>query len=340
MLPQSKTILRGANGTMPSDSLAGELAELGFQVLTARENSGEAWDAAGLVLTDYSDGELLTGNLSGEAGGEPRLLLVYGNRIPNGTADALAATYPEWEVVRLFCFADKERALLGGEEGGIWLRRLSRQLARHGFVSFVTRRCEVDEAVRQLPLYLAWKERFFLRMSEQCDKSGSRSQVVARALGMDKRIGQSWLYTDRKRHGPVYRWITRQLRHIREKAEIQRITLWGRASFWEGFPRGELQGMETRLFSPGEAVTDDFSSRRAWAVYDNWRTALAHSDLLVIGTADPVIQEIRLPELIQGMNQPLILDACSCFPVTEAESCQILYRTIGENTNVWEWNRL
>lgn len=77
-----------------------------------------------------------------------------------------------------------------------------------------------------------------------------------------------------------------------------------------------------------------------WSVYEDWRSALSQSDLLMIGTADPVISEMPLPVLAREMAKPIVIDACSCFPIEEAESCRIIYRAIGENTNVWEWSRL
>jgi hypothetical protein len=45
-----------------------------------------------------------------------------------------------------------------------------------------------------------------------------------------------------------------------------------------------------------------------------------------------------LMELAKRMRQPVVIDACSCYPLQEAEGYWIMYRTYGQKTNVWEWN--
>lgn len=345
MSSESILTLLTVPGAKHFETLLDEWAELGIRVLPAddarEEAASEIGTAKGVVLTERPREPLPLFKATGEAGDEPRLLLVYGECIPYGAADELTAAYPHpmWEVVRLYRFADKRKVLIGGDPGGFWLRALCRHAARRGIISLACRRREVDEAVRQLSLYLSWKERFYMRMSDRCDRMGVRGRVVAQAIGMDKRIGQGWLHPMRKQHGPFYRWIRRQLQQLAENVDVHRITLWGRPDFWSGLPAAGLWDKDTeiRLFSP-DPMAGTEQLPRTWRVHTHWLPALDQSDLLIIGTPDPLIQEIRLPELVKGMAKPIILDACSCFPLEETACCQIIYRTIGENTNVWEWN--
>ncbi|MEJ8546129.1 hypothetical protein [Brevibacillus borstelensis] len=340
-MPEGTIILSEISGATLSESLKAELYKQGLEICSDSEMDA-AVQVEGLLVAGPTNDQVEAAIRQSEAGDVPRLLLVYGDKIRAGLADALSDAHPGWEVIRMFSFANEDKVLLGGEPNGKWLRKLSVQLARRNFTSLVCRRCEVDEAVRQLGLYLTWKERFFMRMGEECDKGGSRMrlQVIARALGMDKRIGQGWLYPERKSHTPLYRWLDREFRHVLNKTNVHRITLWGSISFWRQMPAAGMFGKEVRLVSPEADHTMVESLPASWSVHEDWRSALAKSDLLMIGTADPVIREMPLPELVGRMAQPIVIDACSCFPIEEAESCQIIYRAIGENTNVWEWSRL
>lgn len=213
MSSESILTLLTVPGAKHSKTLLDEWAELGIRVLPAddarEETASEISTAKGVVLTERPREPLPLFKATGEAGDEPRLLLVYGECIPCGAADELTAAYPQW----------------------------------------------------------------------------------------------------------------------------------GRPDFWSGLPAAGLWDKDTeiRLFSP-DPMAGTEQLPRTWRVHTHWLSALDQSDLLIIGTPDPLIREIRLHELVKGMAKPIILDACSCFPLEETACCQIIYRTIGENTNVWEWN--
>lgn len=340
-MPEDMITLREISGVTLSESRKAELRKLGLEICSGEE-SGASIQADGILVGGQPDNYVEDRIQIVEAGDGPRLLLVYGDKIRAGLADEWSAAHPGWEVIRMFRFSDGDKVLLGGEPSGKWMRKLSRQLARRNIISLLCRRGEVDEAVRQLGLYLTWKERFFMRLGEVCDEEGSqlRIQVLARALGMDKRIGQGWLYPERKHQTRLCRWLDQQLQYVLKRTNVHRITLWGSISFWLQFPASGLLGKEVRLFSPSADHAKAENVPAEWSVYEDWRSALSQSDLLMIGTADPVISEMPLPVLAREMAKPIVIDACSCFPIEEAESCRIIYRAIGENTNVWEWSRL
>jgi len=173
-----------------------ELEACGIHLIPFGEQQGLAVSHAdGLLLTSRTDPgewERAVPFLSAT----PGVLLVHGADIPYSWTETVMVqdVRPgQWEVVRMALFSAGAKALIGGEPNGRWVRTLRRLLADNGRVSLVCRMREVDEAVRQLPRYLTWKERFYLELGEVCDREGVSLQTVARALGMDRRVGQACL---------------------------------------------------------------------------------------------------------------------------------------------------
>lgn len=268
----------------------------------------------------------------------PGLLLLYGPSIPYGWAQRLVDNNhgdEAWEVVRMVLVGDGERALVGGRAEGPCVRTLCRLLAKSQRVSLVCKMKEVDEAVRQLPFYLAWKERFFVELGEVCDQEEISLQTVARAMGMDRRVGQDWLYPERLDQRRVMQWIEREGILVAEKVNVHRIALWGPAALWKEMDKSWLQGKEVCLVAQGdEPIPNDIYPE--WTTSRTWEKALKDADLLVIGKADGIIRGLPLHELVLCMKQANVLDACACFPLQEARSLLHSYRAIGEKTNVWE----
>ncbi|MFJ9500914.1 hypothetical protein [Brevibacillus centrosporus] len=290
-------------------------------VLLTKEASQGAWEEALPVLS-----------------ATPGLLLLYGPSIPYGWAQRLVDNSDgdeAWEVVRMALVADGEKALIGGTADGFWVRTLCRSLAKSQRVSLVCKAKEVDEAVRQLPLYFVWKERFFVELGEVCDQEGISLQTVARAMGMDRRVGQDWLYPERLDHRRVMQWIEREGRLVAEKSNVHRVALWGPAVLWREMDKSWLQGKEVCLVTQeDESIPNDIFPE--WTTNRTWEKALKDADLLVIGKPDGIIRGLPLHELVLCMKQAIVLDACACFPLQEARSLLHSYRAIGEKTNVWE----
>lgn len=313
-----------------------ELGVCNIHVSTAEKGMALP-EVAGILVTRRSDMEELNrANLARIR--SPRLLLVYGAQIPYGWAETLVDTYAsngEWDVVRLTLFSDGERALIGGDPNSLWTRALCRRLADHQILSMVFGMREVDEAIRQLPRYLAWKERFFFELGGMCDSQGVSLQRVARALGMDKRVGQGWLYPERKDHTQVCQWIERECRHVLEKANVHRVVLWGQLSIWRQMDTGWLAEKEVCLYTGTDEPFPN-ESLSGWSMCSTWQKALENADLLVIAQAGGVIKELSLTELVRCMKQAIVVDAAACFPLSEAQANLICYRAIGEKTNVWE----
>ncbi|NGQ96508.1 hypothetical protein G3578_15190 [Brevibacillus sp. SYP-B805] len=314
-------------------------ARLGLTLLPPAENEGATGSAAAGVFVDRPiDAPLLQKRLAAlvRSGGEPAVLLLVGHKIPYGFADRMAEGLDvPVEVVRLCLWEGENRALIGGDHRGRWVHRLRRHLAERGLISLLCRCIEVDEAVRHLPLYLAWKQRFYLQLGERCDASGARLEVVAQALGMDARIGQGWLCREAATpewEREIVAWLARQCGKVREKTKVDRLAFWGPKRLWNAIAMHVPGVREVRLYDPAEAEKTNEPSLL--------EDTLAQADLLVIADADQRIRELGLHVIVSLMRQPFVIDACSCYPLSEAEGFAIPYRTLGQNTNVWEWNGL
>lgn len=314
-----------------------ELETCGIRLLSPVEVAAAVTRVDGLLLTGQTDPgewEQVVPLLAAS----PGVLLVYGATVPYGWSELVAGQrfrQGRWEVVRMALFSDGEQALIGGEPDGRWVRTLCRLLADRGRVSLVCRRREVDEAIRQLPRYLAWKERFYLELGEVCDRERISLQTVARALGMDRRIGQAWLFPDRTDHQPLCAWIEREAVRVLEETNGQRVVLWGPSSLWRQMGTNWLQGKEVWLVTgEDEPIPNEVVS--AWTTCSSWQKALQGADLLIVGKAEGGIGELPLHELVRCMRQAVVVDACACFPMQEARSLLRGYRAIGEKTNVCE----
>ncbi|TKI58046.1 hypothetical protein E8L90_22960 [Brevibacillus antibioticus] len=313
-----------------------ELGACGIELVVCSADAIQE-GANGFLLTKESDGKLLQQRMQ-QPGTGPWLALVYGSDVPYDWANTLHAQCEhtgEHEVIRMALFT-RERALLGGEPNGRWMRFLCKQLARCSLVTMVCGMREVDEAVRQFPRYLAWKEQFYIELGASCDEKGISLLQVSRALGMDKRIGQGWLYPSRQDSSLIIRWLEKECRLVLQKANIQRIVLWGDDSLWGHMPSDWLAEKDVAVYM-GEDKPIPNKRMTGWTRYDSWQDAVKDADLLVIGNAaGTTIAELPLSELVNGMRQSYVIDAAACFPLQEAQSYFQAYRAIGENTNVWE----
>ncbi|WP_064202245.1 hypothetical protein [Brevibacillus brevis] len=313
-----------------------ELGACGIELVVCSTDANQE-GANGFLLTKESDGKLLQERMQ-KLGTEPWLALVYGSDVPYDWADTLHTQYEhtgEYAVIRM-ALLTRERALLGGEPDGRWMRFLCRQLARYSLVTMVCGMREVDEALRQLPRYLTWKEQFYIELGASCDEKGISLLQVSRALGMDKRIGHGWLYPSRQDSSLIVRWLEKECRLVLQKANIQRIVLWGEDSLWEQMSSDWLAEKDVAMYT-GEDKPIPNKRMTRWTLYDSWQDAIKDADLLVIGNAaGTTIAELPLPELVSRMKHSYVIDAAACFPVQEAQSYFQAYRAIGENTNVWE----
>ncbi|MFD2370129.1 hypothetical protein ACFSO0_09220 [Brevibacillus sp. GCM10020057] len=322
----------------PACAVRTELAACGIRLLSAGERAGAGIARVdGLLLTEQTDPHEWERAVPMLAA-SPGVLLLYGAGVPYGWSATVASQsvgQAQWEVVRLALLSAGEKALIGGEPNGRWVRTLCRLLADRGRVSLVCRMREVDEAVRQLPRFLAWKERFYLELGEVCDREGVSLQTVARAMGMDVRVGQAWLFPERTDHKPLCDWIEREAGLALEKTNGHRVALWGPPSLWQEMGTSWLQGKEVWLVT-GEEEPVPNAIFSGWTTCSSWQKALQGADLLVIGKAEGGICELPLQELVRCMRQTVVVDACACFPVQEARSLLQGYRAVGEKTNVWE----
>lgn len=322
------------------EQLGAELAACGI-VASAWETAEDRELFQGVVLTRPTDLPDWV-EIAALKADRPRLLLAYGADLPHGWADRLAAVWEgkgNWEVLRMMLIAGNERALIGGSPGSFYVELLRRQLAEQGVQSLVCARREVDEVCRQLPRYLTLKEKFFVELGDVCDEQGISLQVVSRAMGLDKRVGQMWLYPARAEQAHISRWMDRETRPFLEKPNVQRVALFGRPSLWEQMPTGWLKGKEVRLYvGQDKPFPNNLSLANGidCAVFSSIEQALEDADLLVIGEADAVISSLNLDRLRQCMRRSNVVDATASFPLREANLYVTYYRSFGEKTNIWE----
>ncbi len=278
---------------------------------------------------------------------EPLLVLVVGERVPYGFAARVQDTCQAGrvEVVRFLLLDGGERAVLGGDPQGWWLIRLRRRLADAGILSLVCRYVEADEAARFLPLYLEWKQRFYLEMGGRCDQSGARLEVVAQALGMDKRIGQGWLFPGAggaAQEREIAGWLREQWTFVKQKTNVSRIAFWGAPSVLRAVLPQEKAGERICLYIPAQTEKPN-DLPVIWRTCADPLETLDDADVLMIAGADRLVRELALTQLVFRMRQPVVIDACSCYPLQEAEAFAIRYRSFGQNTNVWngsDYNRV
>ncbi|WP_134685286.1 Rossmann-fold NAD(P)-binding domain-containing protein [Brevibacillus migulae] len=325
--------------------LQGQAQEQHLEDLLARnimivDNVREATfpaESSGFYLDRPEHVSVLQERLIARKEGSPSLLLLYGEELPYGYADRLQEKLPgDVEIVRLAILYGQERALIGGSPTGKGVQRIRRHLAEHGVISLVCRPIEVDATLRQVPAYLDWKSRFYIKLGEACDQTNARLEVVAQALGMDARIGQGWLpeAEDRmpQQAAERDRWLQQECASIREKTKMNRVAFWGSKTQLKAIENVLPAAVEVQQCDPLQLPKANEPAELA--------STLEGADLLIIRTASPAVRALGLQELVLRMSRPLVLDACSCFPLMEAEALQIGYRTFGQNTNVWEWNGL
>lgn len=320
-------------------------ADWGFSFLTDEELTAcKDQPVSGVLIQCESDIGLIEQAFVARSQETPLLLLVFGDKAGRGFADRLhremSAVRADMEVVRLFLFPGGEKAVIGGAADGYWTSVLRLHLARQKIISLLCRRVEVDEVACHLPLYLAWKKQFFQLLGEQCDQSKARIEVVAAALGMDKRIGQTWLppgseesLEDRYLPG----WLKRQWQYVTKKTNIRRVALWGTIDLVSSIMPDLARDREIALYLTG-SVQKTNELVCGGRVHAKPEETLDEADLLLIVGADPLVTQISLHELTNRMRQPIVIDACCCYPLQEMEEYGIKYRTYGQNTNVWEWN--
>ncbi len=316
-----------------------ELSELSIILLPDVAQPDHPHHVSGLYLDGPEDESLIRERVIATFSAnqdKPALLLLYGDQIPFGFADEIQQQLPSTvEVVRMAMLHGKERVLIGGASTGVWVGHLRRHLAAHHMISLICRPIEVDEALRQIPAFLDWKSQFYLRMGERCDQSRARLEVVAQALGMDKRIGQGWLPEEEsfpRLEQEKKAWLQQECRNVSKKTKIARVAFWGGEDQLETVRATIPEHTEVCLYDPFHMRNTNEPSPL--------NETLDQADLLVIGRADPMVRGLDLYELVSRMKRPMIIDACSCYPLAEAERLQIHYRTFGQNTNVWEWNGL
>lgn len=327
------TLLASSGEVVPE--VRRDLEACGIQLAVA-EKGGRMPLVDGLLLTKSVDLDQWLKEVRVDK--TPGLLLVYGGEVPYDLAETLDRTYAatgEWEVVRLMLLSGQERAWVGGSPNRKGVRSLCRQLAQHRILSMVCEIREVEEAIRQLPLYLAWKERFYIGLGDICDAKNISLHAVTLALGMDERIGQRWLYPQRIDHSPRVQWVVRECEFVMKKANVHRIVLWGPPAVWKQMPQGWLSDKEVCLYAN---MDEPFPNELfpGWIVCSSWSKALQNADLLVVGQTDDIIGQLPLPELVRLMRQAVVVDAAGCFPLQEARTYLKGYRAVGEKTNVWE----
>lgn len=354
-------------GSLPLDTVA-IWHRRGFTVLTEEQASATTDLIDGLLIQKRYTKDQLHSRITNwlpRTKRRPLLILLVGDQHLHGLADYLQAVFEEdrVDVVRLVPLADREHAVIGGDSSSEWVRILRQRLAEEGIISLVCRRIEADEVATCLPLYQEWKHRFYMFMGERCDHSRAKVEVVAWALGMDKRIGQGW-FPDRTAafeltaveavadeaatvtsiainpndFHPISlcEWVSRELHQLRTRKDIQTLAVWS-----DGRGITQLPSDLQQLHHVHVYITKDEDKvnalKESFTYFSNLQESLIHADALLILDANQAIRELPPDVFVQTMGKPVILDACSCYPLQEMQAFHIAYRTIGQQTDEVDW---
>lgn len=270
----------------------------------------------------------------------PLFILLDGPNTPHGLADQIQAAFGAHrvDVVRFFLFEDRRHAAIGGDLTSNWVRILRHRLAEEEIISMICKRIEVDEIAACLPIYLEWKNRFYTFLGERCDQSSARLEVVSLGLGMDKRVGQGWHFDHPTGVSiqPIERkeWLHRELQQLPERTVTQTVAVWsGQEDFMKILPDIRPFGQIKLFLTKNRQIPNNLPGHCLLARSPH--EALVNADLLIILDTNRQIREMPPETFGQAMRRPVILDACSSYPLLEMEACQIAYRTLGEKTNVW-----
>ncbi|MGD8192567.1 hypothetical protein ACQCN2_21560 [Brevibacillus ginsengisoli] len=329
-----------------SDDLQHTWNRRGFTI-TTEERAATATSAVHglLVSRECSISQLLSRTMKWlSVNGQSKfLILLVGDEIPHGMAEQLHAAsgaHPV-DVVRLFLLPDQEHAVIGGDPSSDWVSTLRRALADEGVISQICQRIEADEAAVCLSLYLEWKHHFYMFIGERCDQLQARADVVAWALGMDKRIGQGWIQDkpslDHVKSIPVHSispqdWMVRELRLLLTQINPRAVAIWSdERSIALIAPEIERHA-SIRLYVTGNNHRANHPGQGRFLRFTNPQESLIDADALLILDVDPLIKEMSPHVFVQTMRKPVILDACSCYPLQEMEAFHIAYRTIGQRT--------
>lgn len=347
MEPSWTLLMDSEEGSLP-DELHHQWNKRGFRIITEEEAATTSRTIHGILVRNGSNTSELVWKTKNDTRlneQTPFLLLLTGDEIPYGMADQLheAIGVRAVDVVRLFLFPDGEHAVIGGDLSSDWVRILRQQLADEGVISQICKQIEVDEIAACLPLYLEWKQRFYLYLGERCDQAQARTEVVAWGLGMDKRIGQGWIQDKPLLVGEpielqpisLKEWLIKEMQLLRKQQSPQTITVWSDERGMRLIEPEIEQLGSIRLY-----VTDTNHQGNPYITgcfpgFANLQESIRGTDALIILDTNPLIRELAPELFVQTMRKPFILDTCSCYPLQEMEAFQIAYRTIGEKSSKW-----
>ncbi|WPS87907.1 hypothetical protein SMD22_02505 [Brevibacillus halotolerans] len=251
------------------------------------------------------------------------------------------------EIIRLLCWTEPKKAIIGSgacecfSEDAFavrnWHDRFRRGLAVHGYISFLCRYEEAVEMAWARQIFLNQKTRFYHRLATRCDELGARAYIVGQGLGMDRRIGQGWLFPNVYDQGILQleqEWLEREWHDLLQQVSIKRVAIWG---FSPSLPLDMLaQRVDLEVSCYVRAYQQKTNNLpRDWRYCHTPLEAAKLADVLLIVRHDQDILSIRLDNLYESMAKPYILDVVDCFPSNEAKLEKIYYRTLGQKPNVW-----
>ncbi|MGG0756362.1 hypothetical protein [Brevibacillus laterosporus] len=250
------------------------------------------------------------------------------------------------EIIRLLCWMEQKRAILGSSiceclaENDFavrnWHDHLRRAFSIQGYISFVCRYEEAVEIAWARQIFLNQKTRFYHRIASRCDELGARANIVGQGLGMDRRIGQEWLFPnvyDERTLQQEQEWLEREWNYLLQQVSVKRVAIWGYSPI-PGDMLAQLSCLEVSCYLQAcQQKTNNLPSD--WHYCNTPLEAAKLADALLILRHDQDIRSIRLDNLYESMAKPNVLDVVDCFPSYEAKLEKICYRTLGQNPNVW-----
>lgn len=279
------------------------------------------------------------------------LVLLVGDKL----TDSVAYEIVKWlqpfkesvEVVRLLCWTEQKKAIIGSNAceclaaseftARNWHDRLRRGFAVHGYISFVCRYEEAIEIAWAQQILLNQKARFYHMLASRCDEVGARANIVGQGLGMDKRIGQKWLFPnvyDEKTLQLEQDWLEQEWNRLLQQVSVKRLAIWGFSSIFAPDMLAEISCFEVSCYLQAcQQKTNNLP--RDWHYCKTPLEAAEMADALLIVRHDEDILSVRLDNLYERMAKPYVLDVVDCYPPNEAKLEKICYRTLGQKPNVW-----
>ncbi|WP_232698983.1 hypothetical protein [Brevibacillus daliensis] len=250
------------------------------------------------------------------------------------------------DVIHLSVWEEQKKAIIGikaSDSGDEWneteheiTRKVRQSLAEKGVISYICS-WEAAELIRSTSqAFLNLKSRFYYELAEHCERAQIPIETIIKAIGMDLRIGQEWLFPalyDMTTKEIEKKWFRKWFRLLKTEKEIRKIAIWGAVPWLSEEISRQADQTEIVFYQVG--LQSENMCPGNWEISDDALDAAKDADLLIICRNDEEIKTISLDKLQGILAQVNILDLVASFPWQEMKDSGFIYVTPGQNTNIW-----